>query len=65
VGIGVETPDRANQLCYKQAITVLLLFTGYAAVNSGSQTIPQSSATWLPVAFRIRTFRKETATGPH
>jgi sugar phosphate permease len=31
VGIGVETPARANQLRYKQAITVLPLFTGYAA----------------------------------
>ena len=31
VGIGVETRVRANQLRYRQAITVLLLFTGYAA----------------------------------
>ena len=31
VGIGVEAPARANQLRYRQATTVLLLFTGYAA----------------------------------
>jgi hypothetical protein len=40
-------------------------YSSVLGVNSGSQTIPQSSATWLPAAFRICTFRKETATGPH